>query len=105
MSEQTAITILIVIGFLQLGIIFILLRRENKSSGTGDEINRLREEISEKLSSRLDTSQKMMVEAIQKQSAQSNRIVADITKQLTEISQSNKQVVSVTDELKTLQNI
>lgn len=84
---------LIVLGILQLGIFFMLLKRREPQSDSVD-----------KLSSRLDANQKLMVDSLQKQSAESNRIVADMTKQLTQIRESNKQVISTTDELKVLKD-
>jgi DNA recombination protein RmuC len=70
-----------------------------------DDVNKLREGLSEKLSDRLDKNQEMMLKSLQKQFAQSSKLIADVSSNLTEIKESNKQVVSVTDELKTLQNI
>ena len=70
-----------------------------------DDVTKLREGLSDKLSDRLDKNQDMMLQSIQKQFAQSSKIIADVSANLTEIKESNKQVVSVTDELKTLQNI
>lgn len=65
----------------------------------------LREGLSDKLSDRLDKNQSMMLKSIQTQFAESSKLVTDVTKSLTELKETNKQVVGVTDELKTLQNI
>lgn len=46
-----------------------------------------------------------MMGALQKQSSESNKIIAEITRNLTELKDSNKRVVDVADELKTLQNV
>ena len=40
-----------------------------------------------------------------KQSSETNKIIQDITRNLTELKESNKQVMGITDELKTLQNV
>lgn len=46
-----------------------------------------------------------MLGALQKQSSESNKIITEITRNLTELKDSNKRVVDVADELKTLQNV
>ena len=70
-----------------------------------DDVNRLREGLSGKLSERMDKNQDMMITSLQKQFAQSSKLITDVSAGLMEIKESNKQVVSVTDELKDLQNI
>lgn len=101
--NEVLIVAVIVIALMQLFIISRLFK--NKGDSTSDSIDKLREDIADRLNARLDANQKLMLNTVQKQSQESNRIVADITRQLTQIKESNKQVVSVTDELKTLQNI
>ena len=71
----------------------------------GKDIEHLREGLSDKLTERLDKSQRLMVDSIRKQFSESSKLIGTVTKDLTELKESNKQVVSVTDELKTLQNI
>ena len=70
-----------------------------------DDVNRLREGLSDKLSERMDKNHDMMITSLQKQFAQSSKLITDVSAGLMEIKESNKQVVSVTDELKDLQNI
>src|SRR3989338_1168669 len=101
--NEVLIIAVIVIALMQAFIMARLFK--NKGTNTADSIDKLREDIADRLNARLDANQKLMLNTVQKQSQESNRIVADITRQLTQIKESNKQVVSVTDELKTLQNI
>lgn len=49
--------------------------------------------------------QNTMLTSVQRQFTESNKIIAEVTRNLAELKESNKQVVSVTDELKTLQNV
>ncbi len=70
-----------------------------------DGMDKLREGLSDKLTDRLDKNQAMMLNSLQKQFAQSSKLVGDVTRDLAELKETNKQVVSVTDELKTLQNV
>jgi DNA recombination protein RmuC len=104
----------IILGVLVAVLIVILLRRQS-TSGTGEsalmlkadmsELNKsvtdLKEGLQKQLSDQLVNNNKHMAN----QFAASSKIIAEVTKNLTELKESNKQVVSVTDELKTLQNI
>ncbi len=96
-------------------LIFMLLRKKDNSESNSmfkadlDNLSKsmtdLREGLSDKLSDKLDRNQKLMFDNIHKQFSESQKIVANVSKDLSELKESNKQVVSVTDELKTLQNI
>ena len=69
------------------------------------EITNLKESVNSQISDRLDRNQAVMLNSLQKQFSESSKLVGDVTKSLTELKESNKQVVSITDELKTLQNV
>lgn len=69
------------------------------------DITQLKDGVQTQISDRLDKSQATMLGALQKQSSESNKIITEITKNLTELKDSNKRVVDVADELKTLQNV
>lgn len=70
-----------------------------------NSINQLKEGLSDKLTERLDKNQQMMLGSIQKQFSESSKIISEVTKNLTELKEANKQVMGVTDELKVLQNV
>ncbi len=70
-----------------------------------EDITKLKDGVQSQISDRLDKSQATMMGALQKQSSESNKIIAEITRNLTELKDSNKRVVDVADELKTLQNV
>jgi DNA recombination protein RmuC len=69
------------------------------------DITHLKDGMQVQLTERLDKSQAMMLGSLQKQSTESNRLISEITRNLTELKESNKRVVDVADELKTLQNV
>jgi DNA recombination protein RmuC len=56
------------------------------------------------LNVRLDKSSATMQEAMSRQFAASSRLIGEVTRDLTALKESNKQVLSITDELKLLQN-
>jgi DNA recombination protein RmuC len=89
----------------------VALVRKNQSAGASElrrELKELEESVGklrDGLTDKLGQSQQLMVESLQKQFSASSKLIGDVTKNLTELKESNKQVVGVTDELKTLQNI
>jgi DNA recombination protein RmuC len=110
------VLVLVVIG---LGVVIYLLTRkgpdkvddqvtsllktdlDNLNKGVGE----LKESLQENISKKLNENQLKTNESIQRQFAQSAKIIADVTQRLTKLDETNKRVVSVADELKTLQNV
>jgi DNA recombination protein RmuC len=100
---------IILLGILILLIVGLLLRKNNKnetSDNTGlnlllQQINELTRTVDQKLSE----SHKEVNETIRHQTNQSQDIIRDITERLTRLDETNKQVMSFTDQLKSLQDI
>jgi DNA recombination protein RmuC len=69
------------------------------------DITRLKEGMQVQIGDRLERSQNAMMGSLQRQSSESNKLISEITRNLTELKESNKRVVDVADDLKTLQNI
>ena len=95
-------------------LVFVLTRKPTNESALllkedlrnlSEDITKLKEGVQTQISDRLDKSQSAMFGALQKQSTESNKIITEITRNLTELKESNKRVVDVADELKTLQNV
>lgn len=61
--------------------------------------------LTERLDDRLDKTHSQMRESLEKQVKNTHEIVRDVTDRLRKIDETNKQVIGVTDELRTLQNI
>ncbi len=114
--------LLIIIVVALVGVIGFLLTVVNKKlSSTGndqasqmlkadiDNLNRgvgdLKESLQENISQKLRQNQLQTSESIQRQFAQSAKIIADVTQRLTKLDETNRRVVDVADELKTLQNV
>lgn len=108
----------IVLGVMVLVMAGLLLRRQNSGQDSqstlmlkqdlkdlNEGMAKLREGLQDKLTERLDKNQAMMLGSIQKQFTESSKIIAEVTRNLTELKESNKQVMGITDELKTLQNV
>ena len=108
--------ILLVVGF---AVMFFVLNKKLSGSSSDhasqmlktdiDNLNRgvgeLKESLQENISQKLQQNQLQTNESIQRQFAQSAKIIADVTSRLTKLDETNKRVVDVADELKTLQNV
>ncbi len=104
----------VVVVLLATVLVFVLTRKPSNESALllkedlrnlSEDITKLKEGVQTQISDRLDKSQSAMFGALQKQSTESNKIITEITRNLTELKESNKRVVDVADELKTLQNV
>ena len=112
-----------IIGYIVLGIIIVallavIIKMQTSQPDTqsallikqditqlSDDITKLKDGIQSQLGERFEKNQAMMMGSLQKQFSESSKIIAEVTKNLTELKESNKQVMSITDELKVLQNV
>ncbi|HUD07990.1 MAG TPA: DNA recombination protein RmuC [Candidatus Saccharimonadales bacterium] len=70
-----------------------------------DEIVKFKDGLQSQITDRMDKNQEMMRESIIKQFSTSSKLIAEVTQKLARLDETNRQVVNVTDELKTLQNV
>jgi DNA recombination protein RmuC len=70
-----------------------------------DSVAKLKDGLQAQIGERIDKNQAMMMGSIQKQFSESSKIIAEVTRNLTELKESNKQVMNITEELRTLQNV
>ncbi len=70
-----------------------------------DDISNLKTGLQTQLGDRFDRNQQMMMGSLQRQFSESSKLINEVTRNLTELKESNKQVLGITDELKTLQNV
>jgi DNA recombination protein RmuC len=112
------IEVVIVIGLLNAGLlVYLITKKSDKRDDAATQylkadlteltkgVGELKDSLNEKISSKLDKSQQHMSESIQRQFGQSAKIIAEITQRLTKLDETNKRVVDVADELRTLQNV
>ncbi len=97
-------------------VVVILLTRKSGDSQSSllikqdiTEVSRAVEQLKDSLQStvadRLDKSQALMQTSMQKQLSESAKLVADVSSRLARLDETNRRVVDVTTELKTLQNV
>lgn len=73
----------------------------NLTNGVGQ----LKDGLHAQLTTRLDENQALMRDTMLKQFSQSAKLISDVTERLTKLDETNRRVVNVADELKTLQNV
>lgn len=108
----------IILGVLNAVLLFLVLRKEKPAhddTGTlmlkqdltslSENITKLKDGLQTQISERLDKNNEMMLGSLQKQFKESTKLVTDVTERLTKLDETNKRVVDVADELKTLQNV
>ena len=69
------------------------------------ELSRTIASMQQSVGDKLERSGAAMQTSVQKQLSESAKLVADVTQRLTKLDETNRRVVDVADELKTLQNV
>jgi DNA recombination protein RmuC len=119
MSNTTITFVIIAVVGIGVGIVVARVmgrRKEEGSNGANDqsllliqnqlnELARTNAELSRVLDARLVESNKTVHQSLEKQFGETNKIVRDVTERLTKLDETNKQVISFTDQLQSLQDI
>ena len=108
----------IILGALCVALLLLVVRGQQKTDDTqaslllkqdltklSEDITRLKDGIGQQLTDRFDKTQELMRDSMQKQFSASSKLITDVTEHLTKLDETNKRVVNVADELKTLQNV
>ena len=103
---------LIIIGM--AGLLFVINARmsELRQRSSVDllktdvvELGRTVQQLSQTMSDKLERSNTQVQTSVHKQLSESAKLVADVTQRLTKLDETNRRVVDVATELKTLQNV
>jgi DNA recombination protein RmuC len=113
--EQIILFIVLVVVVIGFGVIVVILNhrlRELKNSSAVEmvktdvtELSRNIALLQQSMGDRLERNNVAMQTSMQKQLGQSAQLVADVTQRLAKLDETNRRVVDVADELKTLQNV
>lgn len=113
--EQTIIYV--IFGLIIIGLIFVLwtMNQHLKDLKGSSAVELLKSDVTElarginnlqqTVGDKLDNNNMSMQTSMQKQLGESAKLVADVTQRLAKLDETNKRVVDVADELKTLQNV
>lgn len=113
--EQTIL--LLVLGVVIVGFVIVVVtlhQRLNELKKTSaielmksdvTELTRSVASLQQVMGDKLERSNEAMQVSVQKQLGESAKLVADVTQRLAKLDETNRRVVDVADELKTLQNV
>ncbi len=115
MSMEIVLIILLVVVIVGLGLVlFVLLTKLNEVKNAsavelikGDvtELSRGIANLQQTMGDKLERGNLSMSQSMAKQLAESAKIVTEVTQRLAKLDETNRRVVDVADELKTLQNV
>lgn len=113
--EQSILIIVLIVVIVGFGaVVFILNQRlqELKNSSAVElmkadvtELTRTIALMQESMGDKLERSSNVVQNSVQKQLGESAKLIADVTQRLAKLDETNRRVVDVADELKTLQNV
>ncbi len=108
---MTIMTIVYILSGLVVGfILFSLLNKNKKNDGEKEEkafrfLADEMKDIRRTLDERLRDSGKEMMESLKYQTSESQKLIREITREITEVKETGKQVMNFTDQLQQLQNM
>ncbi len=112
---EVLVGILILVMILGFGAVLFVLSRKGGNTAADGSLAMLKQDLQgmsqllaqtqSQLGERLDKNNDAMRDSIHKQMSESARLISDVTERLTKLDDTNKRVVDVADELKTLQNV
>jgi DNA recombination protein RmuC len=114
MQQPLLIVLLVIIIVCILGVAVMLHQRlrDLKNSSAVElmkadvtELSRSIATLQQNVGDKLDRSSNTMQLSVQRQLSESSKLVADVTQRLAKLDETNRRVVDVADELKTLQNV
>lgn len=103
----------VVVGGFTVALLILNARLKDQSRGGSvdlikadvTELNRSIMQLQQTMGDKLDRSQHSTQLSMQKQLSESAKLVADVTQRLAKLDETNRRVVDVATELKTLQNV
>lgn len=115
MSQESLIILLLIATVVGFAVVIYLLNQRLKDLRQGSAVELMKADVTEltrsigqlqqTMGDKLERSNTNMQQSVQRQLGQSAKLVAEVTERLTKLDETNRRVVDVADELKTLQNV
>lgn len=115
MSQESLVILLLIATVLGFAVVITILNKRLKDIGKGTAVELMKADVTElsrsihqlqqNMGDRMERSNNSIQQSVEKQLGQSAKLVADVTERLTKLDETNRRVVDVADELKTLQNV
>lgn len=113
--EQLILIILFVVIIIGFGVVVAILNRRLRELKSGSAVELMKADVTEltravaslqqNVGDKLERSNLAVQTSVQRQLGESAKLVADVTQRLAKLDETNRRVVDVADELKTLQNV
>lgn len=115
MTTELMIILVLVAVAVGFGLVIYILNQRLKELKSSSAVELMKSDVTEltrsitqlqsSMNDKLERSSVNMQQSVQKQLSESAKLVADVTQRLTKLDETNRRVVDVADELKTLQNV
>jgi len=107
MNLLTALLIAAVVVVVQGAVFYFLLRRKEPSGGEGGMVllQQQMQELARTLDTRVSESSKAMQESAHRQFSESNRLIKEITQEVTSVKEIGRQTQGFAEQLQNLQDI
>lgn len=113
--EQTFLLIVLVAVVVGFGAVLFMLNQRLKDLKSSSAVEMIKSDVTElsrginnlqqTVGDKLDNNNISMQASMQKQLSESSKLVSDVSQRLAKLDETNRRVVDVADELKTLQNV
>ena len=115
MSMEIVLIILLIVVICGIGVVlFVFLQKFNEIKNTNavelmktdvTELSRSIMSLQQTMGDKLEKSNLGVQQSVQKQLTESAKLVADVTQRLARLDETNRRVINVADDLKSLKNV
>lgn len=115
MTQEVLVIVVLIAVVLGFAVATYVLNQRLKELKQGSAVELMKADVTElsrsvnllqqTMGDKLDRSSTNIQQSVQKQLGESAKLVADVTQRLAKLDETNRRVVDVADELKTLQNV
>lgn len=115
MSSEALMILLFVGTVLGFSIVIFILNQRLKDFRQGSAVELMKADVTEltrsigqlqqTMGDKMERTNTNIMQSVERQLGQSSRLVADVTQRLAKLDETNRRVVDVAEELKTLQNV
>jgi DNA recombination protein RmuC len=115
MSQESLVILILIVVVVGFAVVLFILNQRLKELRQGSAVELMKADVTElsrsintlqqAMGDKLERSNTSIQQSMEKQLGQSAKLVADVTDRLAKLDETNRRVVDVADELKTLQNV
>lgn len=113
--EQIILFIVLVVVIVGFGVVVYVLNQRLRELKNGNAVELMKSDVTElsrsiamlqqNMGDKLERSNAVVQTSVQRQLTESAKLITDVTQRLAKLDETNRRVVDVADELKTLQNV